>query len=322
MLYKHLSHKIKENKLIFIGLFAGGLFWVIESLLHVTLFTDTLEHKTSFFEQLMSTEVHELWMRLLVLIIILLVSIYAQSLVSIRISYTKTLEESNRLKELFNDIISHDLLNPIHVVQTSAELLLANYQNTDPEITKLLNMIQNSTFKLTARIRLASKFSQLENIERIEYSNLNLHEIVSDTLSEFGNQIQESDIEIIYLPNPNEEYLIEANVIIGEIFYNLISNAIKFSPSPGKIEIELVERVDRRIVSIKDQGKGIIGDDKEKIFARFVRLDVNGIQGLGLGLAIVKRIVQLHSGQIWVEDNPTGGSIFYVSLPKSRLNRI
>ena len=75
-------------------------------------------------------------------------------------------------------------------------------------------------------------------------------------------------------------------------------------------------------MSIKDQGKGIVGDDKEKIFSRFERLDVNGIQGLGLGLAIVKRIVQLHSGQIWVEDNPTGGSIFYVSLPKSRMDRI
>ena len=119
MQYQSINLKIKENKLIFLGIFVGGLYWVVESLLHVTLFSDSLEHRTSLIEQIISPETHELWMRLLVFVIILLVSFYAQSLVNMRISQTKILEESNRLKELFNDIISHNLLNPIHVVQTA-----------------------------------------------------------------------------------------------------------------------------------------------------------------------------------------------------------
>ncbi|MBI5253168.1 MAG: HAMP domain-containing histidine kinase [Euryarchaeota archaeon] len=65
------------------------------------------------------------------------------------------------------------------------------------------------------------------------------------------------------------------------------------------------------------------GEDeyKQKIFDRFARIEKGGVKGTGLGLAIVKRIVDLHQGRAWVEDNPEGGSVFYVELPKKRLNQ-
>ena len=69
-------------------------------------------------------------------------------------------------------------------------------------------------------------------------------------------------------------------------------------------------------MQIRDFGKGIPDKDKPLIFTRFTRLKKEGVEGSGLGLAIVKRLVDLHKGRIWVEDNPAGGSIFCVRLPK------
>ena len=69
-------------------------------------------------------------------------------------------------------------------------------------------------------------------------------------------------------------------------------------------------------MAVKDFGEGIAAGDKDKIFKRFERVTATSAKGTGLGLAIAKRVVVLHGGNIWVEDNPEGGSIFYVSLPK------
>jgi len=104
--------------------------------------------------------------------------------------------------------------------------------------------------------------------------------------------------------------------MIEDVFLNLISNTIKYSPFGSRIELDIQERGDRWVVSVKDFGEGIPEENKKKLFSRFERLGKEGIKGMGLGLAIAQRIVDLHGGHIWVEDNPDGGSIFYVSLPK------
>jgi signal transduction histidine kinase len=71
------------------------------------------------------------------------------------------------------------------------------------------------------------------------------------------------------------------------------------------------------VLFVKDQGEGIPDEHKQRIFSRFERLGKEGVQGSGLGLTITKQIVSLHRGEIWVEDNPSGGSAFFVRVPKS-----
>ena len=92
--------------------------------------------------------------------------------------------------------------------------------------------------------------------------------------------------------------------------------AVKFSPVGKKIEVGIEDGGDRWDALVKDWGEGIRDENKEKIFSRFERLGKEGIKGTGLGLAIVRRIVDLHNGTVTVSDNPEGGSIFTVSLPK------
>jgi signal transduction histidine kinase len=74
---------------------------------------------------------------------------------------------------------------------------------------------------------------------------------------------------------------------------------------------------DRWRVSFADSGEGIAYADRERVFTRFERAAKEGVKGTGLGLAIARRIVELHGGRIWIEDNPRGGAVFCVVLPKA-----
>jgi signal transduction histidine kinase len=105
-------------------------------------------------------------------------------------------------------------------------------------------------------------------------------------------------------------------MMLEDLFSNLVSNALKYASEGKMIEIGIRDTDDSWTVHVKDWGKGIEDEYKEKIFTRFKRLDKGGVKGSGLGLAIAQRIVDLHQGDIWVEDNPEGGSVFFVRLPK------
>ncbi|MEL4306147.1 sensor histidine kinase [Methanococcoides sp. LMO-2] len=107
--------------------------------------------------------------------------------------------------------------------------------------------------------------------------------------------------------------------MIEEVFANLVSNAVKYSPENKDIKIGVKDRNEHWKITITDSGEGIADKDKQLVFDRFKRAvgDCN-IKGSGLGLAIVKRIVELHGGQVGVEDNPNGpGSVFWVTLKKA-----
>ena len=96
------------------------------------------------------------------------------------------------------------------------------------------------------------------------------------------------------------------------------NNAIKYSPDGGVITVKLVQKQDRVILSISDQGLGIPRKDLNKIFDRFYRVDKARSRaqgGTGLGLAIAKEIVEAHQGKIWAESSEGKGSTFYISLP-------
>jgi signal transduction histidine kinase len=108
-----------------------------------------------------------------------------------------------------------------------------------------------------------------------------------------------------------------AHPMISEVFANLISNAVKYGPERGTVAVDVQDAGDRWRVSVADQGDGIADADKPRVFTRFERLAKEGVKGTGLGLAIAKRIVEMHGGGIAVEDNPGGGAVFRVTVPKA-----
>ena len=108
---------------------------------------------------------------------------------------------------------------------------------------------------------------------------------------------------------------------LGQVFTNLISNAIKYAPNAETVEIDLDAPEDAVTVSVRDHGLGIPREQREKIFERFYRAagaKQKGIPGLGMGLYIVEEIVKRHGGTIGVDSEVGKGSTFTVTLPRKR----
>lgn len=113
-------------------------------------------------------------------------------------------------------------------------------------------------------------------------------------------------------------------VQLGQLFQNLIGNALKFSgAAPVRIEIGAVWREGMWEFVVRDNGIGIAAADLERIFVIFQRLHTRQeYHGSGIGLAVCKRIVERHGGRIWVESQPGKGSSFYFTLPERQENRV
>ncbi len=104
-----------------------------------------------------------------------------------------------------------------------------------------------------------------------------------------------------------------------QVFSNLISNAVKYTPKGGKIYLNINEEKNYLIVSVKDDGIGIPKEEHEKIFKRFYEIGdylEHETGGAGLGLSIVKGIVEAHNGKVWVESDPGKGSTFFFTVLK------
>ncbi|NOZ76762.1 MAG: PAS domain S-box protein [Euryarchaeota archaeon] len=226
--------------------------------------------------------------------------------------YTEEIEESNRMMQLFTDIMRHDLLNPAGVIQSFTELLLE--KEDDPEKRDILETIQGAAARLVAMIENASRYSKLESMEEIECRDMDLGAVLEEAVDDLAHLIEERGMTLDNLARGR--YPAWVNPMVKDVFTNLISNAIKYSPPGSRITVDIRDEDGDWLFYVRDRGEGVPDEFKERLFTRFERLGKEGVKGTGLGLAIVKRLVELHRGRVWVEDNPGGGSIFYVSLPK------
>jgi hypothetical protein len=222
--------------------------------------------------------------------------------------YARELEEANGLKELFIDIMRHDLLNPATVIQSYSMYLEEGLQ--DPKAKEMASSITRANTRLIEMIQDASRLSLLSEAEQLECTPLDLGHLLREALRDV-----ECPLAISY--PPDGDYPVCANRILGDVFVNLVTNAVKYAPAGGRVEIGIRGEGADWIATVMDYGPGIADEDKERIFTRFTRLKKEGVRGTGLGLAIAKRIVDLHGGRIWVEDNPAGGAVFRVNLPKA-----
>jgi PAS domain S-box-containing protein len=225
--------------------------------------------------------------------------------------YTRELEESNRIKELFADIMHHDLLNPLTIANGFLELLKEN--ETSSRKIAYLEIVERSLVKGMELIDSAMKYSTFESLKNIELEELDLKKVIEAVIEVLNPLADKAGMEIINRVNLNTP--VRANKIIEDVFSNLISNAIKYASSGKRIIVESEDKEESLQVRVIDFGAGIKESDKTMIFERFRRGGKTGVKGSGLGLAIAGKIMELHNGRIWVEDNPEGGSIFIVELP-------
>lgn len=238
---------------------------------------------------------------------------------------SESLKEADELKSELLSIVAHDLKNPLHTVAAFAELLL------DPEIriaeiNQIAASILNSSRRMETLINstLDATAIELGQITVLK-SEINIRHIVLNVI-ENNNKNAERKGQKIHLVN-DETCKIEEDcdcllngdpIRIYEAMDNIISNAIKYSPYYKSIYIKLVKQEEFIIISVIDEGPGFTENDKKHLFNKYTRLSARptgGESSTGLGLFIVKKIIDLHQGKIWVEENKPCGSIFKIKLP-------
>lgn len=220
------------------------------------------------------------------------------------------MEQSNRHRRLFSDILSHDLINPVWVAENYLGLLADDDLPEDkrPIIAGIGGSLAKARVILAdARIYLGIDDRPVSSSERA-----NLGSIVEATAPALRPLWEEKGQTATFTLAAGAE--LAAGPLLRELVRHLLSNAIKFGP-PGT-PIDVVVSAEPRVrLEVRDRGPGVPEGDREQIFQRFERMEKGAISGVGLGLAIVRRVAWLYGGSVWVEANPGGGSIFVAEFP-------
>ncbi len=228
--------------------------------------------------------------------------------------YASELKHSNEMKDLFADILRHDLLNPAGVIRGYTEHLLEI--ETDIKKLQYLQSISRSNKKLIDLIEEAASFTKLDTLGSIPLEKKDIGCIIDNVIESMRMQISEKNAKVSFFRSG--PYPANANNLMEQVFVNFLSNALKYGPLNGNIDINVIDAGDSWKVCFVDEGDGIPDEFKEAIFERFRRVEKGAIKGSGLGLAIAKKIVELHSGQLGVTDNPMGkGSVFWATFLKA-----
>jgi PAS domain S-box-containing protein len=229
------------------------------------------------------------------------------------------LRELNATKDKFFSIIAHDLKSPFTSIIGLSELLVEQVGKGDYEgIDEYASMIQSSSWRAMDLLTNLMEWSRSQT-GRIEFSpaSHNLPDLISDVTELLSDAAKQKSITISR-DLPEELTLFADKHMINTILRNLISNAIKYSNTGGKIEISAILQEKLLEIAVRDNGIGIKKDALEKLFHIGESRSTPGTQdeeGTGLGLILCMDFVSKHGGKIWAESEPGNGSRFVFTIP-------
>ena len=253
---------------------------------------------------------------------------------------TRRLDELDRMKKDFVAHVSHELKSPLASMRETIELMLDEIPGQlNEKQRRLLNLNRQSGTRLTALIGNLLDLSRTEaGVMEYELKSHDLVALTRDVIEENEVQARDRDIKILTsFPEKPIEAECDGDRII-QVFINVLTNAVKFSPKSSEIQVcvEEIHGLPENIpasglefiaanehesmfalVTVSDTGPGIPYADRERIFEKFYQAEHGKKapgQGAGLGLAICRAIMQAHRGAIWTEENPGGGSRFCILI--------
>lgn len=229
-----------------------------------------------------------------------------------------------RIDQMKNELVatvSHELRTPLTSMRASLSLLQSGAAGPiDGEVQELVDIAHRHCERL---VRLVS---DMLDVEKIESGRLSAHPrpqalepVVLDAVAAMRVQAHDAGVELAATCAP-EACLLQADVDrdrITQVLMNLVSNALKFSPRTGSVEVALGRSGAGLRLTVADRGPGIPADFRDRIFKRFAQAASGADRkaSSGLGLAISRQIVIEHGGELWFEDRAGGGTCFHVDLP-------
>lgn len=227
-------------------------------------------------------------------------------------------KQVERVKNEFIATVSHDLKNPIMAVSGYSDLLSHAGQLNDVQ-AGFIKHIQNSAKAMNDLVQNMLQLAQADLSITQRFGAVEMNLLLGEIVDEFAGQLLVRDQSLHFDPAPDPAYVNGDALQLRQLFRNLVSNAIKYTPRGGKIQVSARAEGGRLRAQVQDDGYGIPSTDLPFIFDRFyrVRRDGDEVEGNGLGLAIVKAIAEQHGGSVKVESEPASGSCFSVLLPLS-----
>jgi two-component system, OmpR family, sensor histidine kinase VicK len=230
------------------------------------------------------------------------------------------LERFAAKKNSILEILSHDLAGPLANIQALTEALGSSteaYGNV--EINNLINIIRESSSR---SIRLIRDLVQQEFLESANSGMVKRRVDVVYKIEEVIEQYRAGEDhiqkEFIFTSSSDQLYAYIDDGKLMQVLNNLISNSIKFTHDDGLIAIDLSEKEESFLITIKDNGIGIPKRYHAELFDKFTKARREGLRGepsTGLGMSIIKTIVNWHNGKIWFESEENKGTVFYIEIP-------
>ncbi len=236
------------------------------------------------------------------------------------------LKEEDEAKSDFISIASHELRTPLTVINSYLEMfedgLLGEMYDNQKEKLEIIHSQSDHMIGLVEDMLDTLKLeSRKFNIQK---KSLKLETIVKNSVEEMS-RLADIKEHVISLKILGDLPRIRGDTQrIKQVFNNLLTNAIKYTPDKGKINVELKNENGQLLISISDNGVGIAEEEQDRIFEKFYTVGGKSLiresERMGLGLTIARGIVEAHGGRIWVESELNKGSTFHFTLPKGDEN--
>lgn len=241
-------------------------------------------------------------------------------------SYAEELKKLNADKDLFMQILAHDLRNPFNTLLGFSSVLIENFKEFELEktenILKIINETAQKTYNLLEDLLIWSKSKSGKLEFNPEY--LMLPEIIEDVVSGLKIAANKKNLSIDFSFLPIIK-IVGDNNMLRAIFRNLISNAIKFSKNDGEISISGTLNENSVFISVSDNGVGISEENQKKLWNSSKPFSTSGTdneKGTGLGLFICKEFAEKHKGKIFLDSKEGKGSVFTIQLPVNGILQI
>jgi signal transduction histidine kinase len=221
------------------------------------------------------------------------------------------LEESRRFYRLFCDVVSHDLMSPVWIAENYLKLVMDG--GIPDEKRVFYEGLRGALAKARGILADTRTFLRVQDLVALNGESVDLGLLAADVAQGLRPLAAQKGVQLALACAAGASITAD-QLMIREVAGQLVTNAVKHSPAGAQVVIAVSDGPRVRL-EIRDDGPGVPEADREGIFGRFDRMEKGPISGSGLGLAIVRRVVELHRGRVWVEDNPGGGAAFVVEFP-------
>lgn len=230
---------------------------------------------------------------------------------------------SEKLRREFSANVSHELKTPLQSILGYSEIMLSGLVKKD-DSPRFLQKIYDEAKNLLHLIDDIIKLSKLEEHNLDTLDEIDLKTIAQNIISRLQHKAAQNNIRLTLNCPAEKCSMIGITSMIEETFSNLIDNAIKYNNPGGSVNVAIVEKENKWVISVADTGMGIAPEEKDRIFERFYRIDKSrhkAVEGTGLGLSIVKHSIMYHKGSIKINSSIGRGTTFIVKLPKNLLEK-